>query len=85
MSQEQLLAVPNAARALICDDCLYGPAGYATRQGVRAAGRAFWPHADRSCVAMECAPDAVATRPLTRLRRRASALKWLHRLRVSRG
>jgi len=38
MSQQLLLAVLNAVKGPVCDDCLYRPAGYTTRQGVRAAG-----------------------------------------------
>ena len=38
MTHEQLLAVLKGAGAPVCDDCLYAPAGYSARQGVRAAG-----------------------------------------------
>lgn len=41
MSRQQLLTALDKVRAPMCDDCLFGPAGYSTRQGVRNAALAL--------------------------------------------
>ena len=50
MSHELLLAALRQAQQPLCDDCLYGPAGYVSRQGARAAGISL---ADRKLISRE--------------------------------